>query len=197
MKVTTGLHVLPRSGMSGARPPLHLYVSRQTQGKLYFLTTIMYTAVLLVKLRKCDSGLVRKLHQTFAVLLARGNTTLSSCNNWFPSCLYKLVMTMIILAPTPWLLRPWKMHFFSLPFIYHLCIMHVATSAFVLPFYLSERSRNTLPFIHWKFRRVSLTALKKYILIFHWLAEAYKPNLNTIYKFISHLKENTLLLQMH
>jgi len=139
MKVTTGLHLLPRSRMSGARPPLHLYVSRQTQEKLYFLTTIMYIAVLLVKLRKYDSGLVQKLHQTHSVRLAGSNMTLSSCNNWFHSCIYKLVMTMIILAPTPWWLRPWKIHFF-LPFIYHLCIMHVAESAFVFQFYLSERS---------------------------------------------------------
>jgi len=101
MKMTTGLHVRPSLRMSGAKPPLLLYVSRQTQGKLNFLTTIMYLAVLLVRLRKCDSGLVQTLHQTHAVLLAGSNMTLSSCSNWFLSCIYKLVMTMIILAPTP------------------------------------------------------------------------------------------------
>jgi len=81
---------------------------------------------LLVKLRKCDSGLVQKLrvHQTRAVLFAGSNMALSSCNNWFPSCVYKLVMTMIILARTPWLLRPWKMHFFP-PF--YLPFMHYAS----------------------------------------------------------------------
>jgi len=87
--------------MSGVRPPIHLCVSQQTPVKLYFLTTIMYIAVLFGELRKCDNGLVQKLHQTHALLLAGSNMTLSSCNNWFPSCFYKLVMTMIMLALTP------------------------------------------------------------------------------------------------
>jgi hypothetical protein len=196
MKVTTGLHVLPRPRMSGAIPPLQLYVLRQTQGQLYFWTTIMYTTVLLIKLRKCDSGLVQRLHQTLAHLLAGSNMTLSFCNNWFPSCVYKLVMTMIILAPTPWLLRPWKMHFFSPLFtIYALCTLQ-RTLCF-LPFYLSERSAEYIAFHSMKIPKAISESRIKSILIFHWVAEAYKLYLNTIYKFISHLKENTLLLQMH
>ena len=87
--------------MSGAKCPLLLNVSRQTQGKLYFLTTIMYVKVLLARLRKCDSGLVQKLHQTHAVRLAGSIMTLSSYSNRFLSCIYKLVMTVIILALPP------------------------------------------------------------------------------------------------
>jgi len=165
------------------------------QGRLYFLTTIMYVAVVLVRLRKCYSGLVQKLHQTDAVLLTGSNMTLSSCSNWFLSCIYKVVMTMIILAPTPWLLWPWKMHVLSPLFtIYALCTLQRALC--LIRFYLSERSAEYIAFIHWKFRRLSLRA-EKSLLIFHWVAEAYKLSLNTTYKFIFHLKENTLLLQMH
>lgn len=162
----------------------------------YYLTTIMYIAVLLVKLRKCDSGLVQKLHQTHALLLAGSNMTLSSCNNWFPSCIYKLVMTMIVLAPTPWLLRPWKMHFFSPLFtIYALCTLQRALC--FIPFYLSERSAEYIVFHSVKIPKAISESRKKRILIFHWVAEAYKLYLNKIYKFISHLIENILHLQMH
>jgi hypothetical protein len=72
------------------------------------------------------------------------------------------VMTMIILASTPWLLRPWKMHFFF-SFIYHLCIMHVATAAFVFPFYLSERSAEYIAFHSVKIPKAISKSRKKYI----------------------------------
>ena len=163
MKMATGLHVRPRLRMSGAKCPLLLNVSRQTQGKLYFLTTIMYVKVLLARLRKCDSGLVQKLHQTHAVRLAGSIMTLSSYSNRFLSCIYKLVMTVIILALPPWLLRPWKMHFFYplyLPFMHYA---HCNKSFVLFGFNFQRAARNTLSFIHWKFRRLSLRTEERYI----------------------------------